>query len=259
MKTYRSILSLVNHLLFIVLVIPSLGNAELTKDTYRLAITRKLDSVEGMLLLQAYTEAFRRLNKKVELVFLPEARANHYLKHADIDGDVARVAKFADYFPNLIRIEEPLRKIEYAAYVKYLQVQVKNWESLGEYELRVEFMRGSKFREEKLQAFIDPERLTQVNHWTQGLKRLEVGRIDVFVEVKRTIDQALLSEKFRESGIVSAGVLEQIAIHGFLQRHHSSLAEQLSATFREMKRDGTIDEIEMKVMTKVRERRSRTQ
>ena len=96
----------------------------------------------------------------------------------------------------------------------------------------MEYLRGSKLLPGMLKPIVDPEKLSVANHWVQELKKLMVGRTDIFWEAEGIVLYYLANDEyFRDANIRIAGRLIVSGGHAYLQPEHSALALHLSNVF----------------------------
>ncbi len=205
-----------------------------------MASIRKVNSYEGRHLQLIFTEAFKRIGKELVYKYYPVKRASLMADQGKIDGELARVYNYNQKYFNLIRVEEPVAYIRFSAFTT-ANIKLKGWESLINTNYKVEYVRGTKICEVNLHKVVDNEKLSNITHWSQGLKKLLAGRTDVYVESERTVLDALKTDEFKNSGIHLAGVMEEITIHAFLHIKHKDLVPKLSAVLKEMKEEGLFE------------------
>lgn len=66
----------------------------------------------------------------------------------------------------------------------------------------VGYLLVSKLLPKKLVSLVDPEKLSGVTHWVQGLKKRMAGRTDIFLEAEGVI------ARFRREAIDATGGLK---------------------------------------------------
>ena len=96
------------------------------------------------------------------------------------------------------------------------------------------------FEPEKGEIIVNKKNLSEVGHWSQGLKKIIAKRTDIYVEVERTVLRALKTDEFKNENIKIAGVMEKVDLYTFLNKKYANLVPQLAAILKEMKKDGTI-------------------
>ena len=189
-----------------------------------------------------YTEAFRRLNVELVIKVFPAERANLMVQKKRVDGDIGRSFAFYKSYPHLIQVEEFPFSMKLSAFAADPTIKIDGLESLKGTAYRVEYLRGSALLPGMLKPIVDPEKLSAVTHWVQGLKKLMAGRSDVFLEAEGIVLYYLSNDEyFKDANIHIAGVLLASPVHAYLQPEHSELALQLSSVLKEMKDEGLID------------------
>ena len=212
----------------------------LTGGNIVMASIRSKSSIDGKALILIFTEAFKRVDKVLVYKFYPSKRASLVADSGVVDGEICRVFSYNEKHPGLIRVEEPILSIRISAFATDKDIKLKGWESLRNTDYKIEYMRGGKLIEEKLAKFVDNEKLSTVTHWSQGIKKLDIGRTNIFISLERTIQNALKTKEFINSGIHKVGVMEEQTIHAFLNVKHKALATKLSKVLKEMKKEGLI-------------------
>jgi len=200
-----------------------------------------------------YSEAFERLGYKFVYKGYPTARLAVESKIGRIDGEINRVASYAELRPNLIRVEESHFSTRNIAFASRPGIKVDNWHSLLNTNYKVEYRRGSKIYEKYLTKYVSAENLSDITSSEQGLKRLLLGRIDIFTELDhpaREILESLDPLLYPIAHIYQAGVLGSYPSYVYLHTHHQKLAQQLSVTLIKMKQEGLIEKYKSRLMKK---------
>jgi ABC-type amino acid transport substrate-binding protein len=92
-----------------------------------------------------------------------------------------------------------------------------------------------------LPRLVNNDRLEAVNHVDSGLKKLLAGRCDIYVDGESNLLGFLNSDKFKNSGIRIAGVMETITSHAFLHKKHTDIVSELSYVLKQMKEKGLFE------------------
>ncbi len=210
-------------------------------DKIVLGSARKESSADGKAFKLIYTEAFKRMGKTFVYRYLPAKRASLMADNEQLDGEIGRVYNYNEGHPNLIRVEEPVFSVKISAFSTDPQIKLKGWKSLTGTDYKVEYTRGTYITTKNLIKVVNKNNLSRISHWSQGIKKLAAGRTDIFIEVERTVLEALETSEFKNSNIHIAGVMEEQTIHTFLHIKHKVLASKLSAVLKEMKEEGWIE------------------
>ena len=202
---------------------------------------RSPDSMEGKWFKLIYSEAFSRLNWNLIYEHYPSRRCAFLSNSGMVDGEMERVVTFNDAYPNLVRVEERLQTLVLAVYSTDPALEMNGWESLDNKSLSVGYRRGVKLAEEKLPDFVNPELLDDVSDEEQGIKKLQAGFIDIFIDFESVMNPVLKSDPVTASSIRRIGILEKIPTHPFLNIKHKAHTPALAKVLRSMKHEGLFD------------------
>jgi polar amino acid transport system substrate-binding protein len=197
----------------------------------------------GLLLTMIYTEAFRQLDMPLQIRVLPAMRASAEAVAGNVDGELARAYDYGRMQPSLIRIEEPVLYVTAAAYAHKPGIKVQGWDSLRGTGYRVEYRNGYVVVRQRLESVVAPDNLSSVNRGEQGLRKVMLGRTDLYVDTEEFAQPLLQSEAFRGSGIYNAGVLERAPTYGYLIKGHEKLALRLAEVLRSMRASGQLERL----------------
>ena len=189
-----------------------------------------------------YTEAFSRLGMEFECILYPSKRASMMADVGEVDGEPARASHYTTDHPNLIKLGEPVVSVNFSAFATDFTIRLDGWESLRETRHRVEYMRGIKTCEEELSDVVKPDKLSVVNEFRQGLKKLAAVRIDIFVHLEPDVMATLRTEEFKDMKIQKVGVMEQQIAYPYLHKDHQDLVPKLEAVLKEMREEGLIEQ-----------------
>lgn len=188
-----------------------------------------------------YAEAFRRLKTEFEFRQYPMKRAPYLANQGELDGEIGRVKNFNSVYQNLVRVDEPLWTVKFVAYAVDASITLEKWESLINTKYRVNYRRGVKRCEEMLPKMLTASQLESVTADFQGLGKLIKGRIDVYIGLESIVDPILNTNKFKDTPIRKAGIMEIAEIYTFLHKKHIDKVPRLEAIFREMKNEGLFE------------------
>ena len=206
-----------------------------------LVLPRKPDNFLAKWLNMIYSEAFRRLDMEFVYKYTSPKRCTRLSDSGKVDGELWRVYDYNSMHPNLVRVEESPFSNRFCAYATASDIELDGWESLRNTDYKIDYRRGQKKTHEKLPSIVRKKNLEMINHWNHGLKRLILGRSDIYVDIEWTINDALKSDEFRHSDIHVVGVMETVSSHAFLHKKHKDLVPKLSAVLKEMKNEGLIE------------------
>ncbi|MBA5638275.1 hypothetical protein H3H37_14545 [Duganella sp. LX20W] len=195
----------------------------------------------GLLLTMIYTEAFRQLNVPLQIRVLPAMRASAEAVAGNVDGELVRAYDYGRMQPSLIRVEEPVLYLTVAAYAHKPGIKVQGWDSLHGSPYRVEYRNGYVVVRQRLESVLPAGSLSAVGGAEQGLRKVMLGRTDLYVDSEEMLQPILQSDAFRGSGIYNAGVLERAPTYGYLTRGHEQLAIRLADVLRKMRASGQME------------------
>lgn len=209
-----------------------------------MVFTRSKNEYAGKWTFLVFTEAFRRIGMELVFETYPPKRCSFLADEGMVDGELGRIFSYGETHPNLVRVEEPVTTAIWVAYTIDPAIKIDGWESLKDTHYKVEYRKGLAKSETRLSELVRKENLSSVNSVSSGLKKLESGRSDIYVDIEGTAKPFLLSGELKGSKIRKAGNLEEETIHAYLHKKNKSYAPALSTALREMKRGGLFEAYE---------------
>ena len=220
--------------LILTLAVTSMTHAQ---PPLTMALTGVEEGSQGAIAVQKYMDHLTAdLGVKIQISCMASKRAINMLKQGKLDGDVARIEKFGSLVPQLIRLAEPISRVNYYAYATDKTINVdQGWESLA--DQKVAHIKGLKQIEIKLG---DHGNRIPVKSARQGLRMVAAGRADVFALTNTVVGPLLNTDEFKGKGIVALQPpLERIAIYIYVQPRHAELAKQLNEKIQASRADGS--------------------
>jgi ABC-type amino acid transport substrate-binding protein len=207
-----------------------------------LAGTHSKDSTYlGRLVNLVYADAFSRLGLRFEYRDMPPLRLFAELDAGNIDGVAARGYAFAERHPGLVRVESEVCSVSLVGYTLDPAIRLNGWSSFKDAPWRVEYRAGYDVARIPLEGSLPPARLSAATDGLRGLRKLALGRSDVYVDVEDFAGRALQRDEFKRSGIRPAGTIERVALYPFLRAGRTELAARLAAVLKTMKASGAIE------------------
>ncbi len=197
------------------------------------------DSFYGKWTKLIYTEAFERIGKKLVYKHYPAKRCTLMSEKGRAGGELARVHDYRT--DSLVRIEESPFSIRLAAVAVDSSIKLDGWESLRETDYKVECIRGFQRLHDNLKGIVTSQNLSEITTISQGLKKLAIGRTDIFIDLEGRIVKALKSDEFKNSGIKMIGIMEEKIVHAYLHKKHRASVPKLSEVLKKMKEEGLIE------------------
>ncbi|MQA36999.1 type 2 periplasmic-binding domain-containing protein [Rugamonas aquatica] len=228
------------------------GQAEAGGETARIVMASILEqnnSYAARWLRLIYTEAFQQLGVELEIRSFPAARASVEAIAGNIDGELTRAYEYGDLQSVLMRVPEAPLSSTTAAYARTPTLHLDNgWESLRGSSYRVEYRFGYLVVQQRLAEVLPQGGYTAVHSSEMGLRKLSIGRTDVYIDNVEVVDSLLESAEFRHSGIHQAGTLERKPVYAYLNKKHEKLALRLSAVLKKMRDSGEVERLRLQAL-----------
>lgn len=234
------ILSIIVPLFVILMSYPSLAADKIvlvgSEDTK--------DSSTGRWLNLIYTEVFRRLGYEFEYRGYPNERANIMAESGIVDGEIQRAANYEKVAKNLLKVEEPSFSVNVAAYAITPGIVLDGWESLKNTNYIVEYRRGSKVPQNALPPVVKPENISTTTTVEQGLIRLILGRIDIYIEQEHVFAETIRKfdrDTVDPSSVYQAGILWTGESHVYLHKKNAVFLQKIAEVLKSLKQEGKIE------------------
>jgi hypothetical protein len=200
------------------------------------------DGFAGRWLILIYRDAFRQLGIELEIRTFPAARAEAEAAADNVDGELARSFEYGDMHTNLVRVPEAPFSANTIAYATRGDIKLDpGYEGLRDTAYRVEHRLGYPVIASRLAAVVPAANLSQVRNAETGLRKLILGRSDLYVDIEDSVAPLLARPEFREAGIRQVSLVFRGPIHAYLNRRHALLVPQLGAILKKMRDSGQIE------------------
>jgi polar amino acid transport system substrate-binding protein len=209
----------------------------------------QVDSFASKWLKLIYTDAFQQLGVPLEIRHFPAARAGAEALAGNVDGELARSHEYESTQTAMLRLPEPTLFVATAAYTRRKDIQLApGWEGLRGTTYRTEYRFGYSITEHKLMAVLPAVHLSAVQTSETGLRKLVLGRTDLYVDTVEAIEPLLASSEFRNAGIRVASVLQRAPLYAYLNKKHAPLAPRLAAILKKMRESGQIERYRLQAL-----------
>ena len=218
-----------------------------TVAAYKIVLVGSEDtkaSSTGRWLNLIYTEVFRRLGYDFEYKSYPNERANIMAESGIVDGEIQRAANYEKVAKNLLKVEEPSFSVNVAAYAVSPGIVLDGWESLKNTNYIVGYRRGSKVAQNALPAVVKPEKISTTTTVEQGLIKLILGRIDIYIEQDSVVAETLKKfdkDKFDPSSVYQVGIMWTGESHVYLHKKNVVLLQEIVEVLKSMKQEGKVE------------------
>lgn len=197
-------------------------------------------------------ELFRRLGEDAKVVLLPSERALVNANKGIDDGNIARVPGIEKKYTNLVRVPEPVLEFEFMAYSNsHESPSISGWNSFSPYV--VGYMTGWKIYEKNIKI---TRKTTKVKNPTQLFKLLKNKRADV-VMFDRWMGLYWLNKLNIKANLVEPPVAKK-KMYIYMNKKYSGLVPKIDMALKQMKQDGTYDQIKRKSLLKLQEQYLKT-
>lgn len=213
------------------------------------------------LLNEVYTHVFKEVGEslggraiELHIHAYPAKRGTYLLKGQEVDGDLWRIAQYAEATHmqgDIVSFEEPLFTGSFIIITtkKTISEKIDGWKSFQGQNLKVNYRRGIVGAQVELAKYVLPENLQSVNSEISGLLKLAAGRIDVYVG-GRTVMNELSNPKLKGIDfIVSDGKLPGVT-QCWLLKKHSYLLPFAEESLRKFKKTGEVERLTRKYKIK---------
>lgn len=215
--------------------------SSLKDETFRMAMNRPVDSPYYIWTNRVYSEIFSRLDIEFELLSFPFRRASAMVEEGFMDGEAGRIFDYKRSHPNLFRVGEPTFLLTLGAYAKYQSITLDNWDALERSSYKIGYPMGVKICENNLIPLIPQGRLTSVKNAKIGLKMLQDGRVDVYVDDINAVEPMLrTAETDYGKGIYFAGIMTQEPLYLYVSEKHRALIPKLNKAIKAVKDEGLV-------------------
>ncbi|MBL4780773.1 MAG: transporter substrate-binding domain-containing protein [Porticoccaceae bacterium] len=182
-------------------------------------------------------EALRRMGYGLKVLTVPTQRSLQMSASGLADGELLRTPAIEAGFPTLLRVPESLVTGEFVVFSREPFDVQDAWESLAGKSVGI--IIGMKIIEKKVPK---SARISRVKNETQLFSLLVKKRIDYAVFL-RDIGLYHLNKSNIKGVVINVMPLETIPAYVYLNPKHAALVPLLTRALREMKRDGTFQEM----------------
>ncbi|USD67774.1 transporter substrate-binding domain-containing protein [Vibrio sp. SCSIO 43136] len=218
-------------------------DGNLQTEPFKMLISYPEHTEVYQVVTKIYRKLFDRLDMDIEFIYRPLKRGAMDISTGKYDGETGRSLQYENSESNVVRVREPLYIATLAAFVKGEAISGLNgWKSLQDTPYRVNYRRGANVPELNLPNLVNPKQLSVVNTADQGIKKLLLGRTDIYVDSKINVTSAL--QQFTphdQQAVRQAGVLERVPLYMYLHKKHEDLEPKLRLMLIVIKRENVVE------------------
>lgn len=216
----------------------------------RFTFSRPATDLRTQWLIAVYSELLRRLGLGFEFVDVPVGRGALLMEDGRIDGDLGRSFEYQETHPELVRVPEAIIGVEFSLYAVRPELQFRGWPEVRAARWRCEYRRGIEEMARLLRDQLAPEQISVIPSVEQGLRRLQLGRTDAYLDIRELVsDYRRLAKNARQptdAPLRELAVVSRTTGHAYLHVRHAALAERMGAELVQMKKEGLVQALREK-------------
>lgn len=210
----------------------------------RFVFSRPQHDPRSQWLIRLYRHACSMLGRQFEFVEVPARRATAMVESGEVDGELGRTVAYQQLHPQLLRVEEANNIVNFCVYGLATAAPFVDMAQARRQALRCETRRGIQEMESFLQQHLGRAQRSEVGEIWQGIRKLQLGRSDLYFDVQEAVDDYLHFNSCGERPLAQPKVERLATIasttgHCYLNRKHASLAPRLAEALARLKLDGT--------------------
>lgn len=186
---------------------------------------------------QVAREAYKRLGIEIEIQRVPSARSGRNVDMGIDDGNGPRIDGYSKFYPNLVIVPEKVIDFDFVGFTLDPEINPASWEALA--DLNVGIVTGWKILEVNI---TDSQSLIKVRDTEQLFNLLARNRVDIVIIERWTGLYAASQAGIKRLHVVEPPFATK-PMYFHLHKKHSDLAYKVADAIREMKIDGTYNQI----------------
>jgi polar amino acid transport system substrate-binding protein len=187
-------------------------------------------------------EAFSRIGRQIDIIHLPAERALINADSGITAGEFPRISGLEKKYPNLVMVPEKITNYEFVAFSKHHGIKMTSWDALQPYDVAI--VRGWKILENNI---VNTRSLVRARNQELLFNLLKNDRTEIVV-YSRLEGYALIRSLGLEGVVVLEPPLAVREMYLYLNKKHEELIKPLAQSLKEMKADGTYNEIKNKTL-----------
>lgn len=229
-------------LLLLLFVLQMLSEAACAQTRLTLASS---SSPLGRATAQMVVEILKQADIESSVVTLPYRRATAESRSARVDGEVGRIANYADRFQELIRVEPAYYAYTTNAFCKTAKgINIRQREELKSYKLGI--IRGIKQFSDVVAGFPN---VTEANDITQLFAMLNYDRFDIAINSNFSGKVELKKQGIKD--VAECGEFSHHDLFLYLHVKHQALAPSISAVIVRLQKSGEMAKLVQKAEQQV--------
>ena len=178
-------------------------------------------------------KAYKDIGQKPKFLTASFSEALELANLGKTDGEVSRIKKITQKFPNLVEVPVSINYIEAVAFSKNISIKIETWKDLAPYKIAV--VKGIKFIENPTK----PYNRTVVLNYEEAFALLEKKQVDIIVVPKLVGLHKRYISKYHKVKIVSPS-LTKVDLYHFLHKKNVDMISKIVPILQEMKDSGEL-------------------
>lgn len=223
--------------------LPLAAHADTT--TLRFVFSRPFNNPRTQWLIRVYRDVCAISGVGFAYLDVPPKRATAMVLAGQADGELGRTYGYQNFFPQLVRLSEPNNAVNFCVYGAGPRARFDGLDSLQQQHLRCECRRGIQELEGLLDQHTSAGQLSLIDDVGQGLRKLQLGRTDLYFDVQEAVDD-YLTFRHCHPRLPDAPAVRELARvqsttgHCYLSASRAGYAPKMAAALATLKRDGTV-------------------
>jgi len=191
------------------------------------------NNVVQMMASKILQKAYAKADIEIDAMFLPLQESLEQSNQGITDGELARIEKITEFYPNLRLIPVSISTVQAVAFSTTQDLHIRDWNDLQGQNFTI--VKGAKFIE------IATKKMNKqyVHSLEEAFENLENGKTDIIVIPKKAAIRLILKQEFKNIKPIS-GTLQELELFHFVHKKNASLIPIITPILQEMKDNGEI-------------------
>ncbi len=194
------------------------------------------DNTVMLIASQVLKKAYTKAGIDIEILFLPLEESLQRSNSGQTDGELVRIKKITQLYPNLRQVPVEIISVEAIAFSKNSTLHIKKWSDLQGHKLTI--VKGTKFIEQATKDI--PKEV--VLSFQEAFTALAQDKTEILVIPKLAGLRLYYSHEYEDIKPVSSA-LTRLPLYHFVHKKNSHLIPIITPVLQEMKKSGEIEYI----------------
>lgn len=181
-------------------------------------------------------KAYKKIGIEPEFIYLSLQKSLDMSNAGKTDGEIARIKKITEQYPNLVRVPVVINFVEGIAYSKNSSLKITSWDDLRPYSIAI--AKGAKFIETGTEGM----NRVMVEGFVEAFELLEQDKVDIVVAPKTSGLYIVRKKRFHDISAVGS-VLQKLDLYHFVHKKNADIVPKLTPVLESMKESGEISYI----------------